>query len=183
MNMKILRFICFIFLTIGFVASADDLKSQRIQPKPGEESVWDYPRPPKAEETWKEVRIVYDGVVIAKTNRAIRVLQTGHPPVYYVPPDDIQMKFLVASSKTSKCEFKGTAFYYDVKGKTKESKNAAWSYPDPTPGYEMIRNYVAFYPQLMDACYVNNERVLPEPGEYFGGWITHEILGPFAGSN
>jgi len=181
--MKAINLISLVLFAFAFIASADDLKSQKIQPKPGQESVWDYPRPPKTEKTSKQIRIIYDGVLIAKSDRAVRVLQHGHPPVYYIPQEDIQMKFLIPSAKTSTCEFKGTASYYDIKSKTKENKNAAWTYPNPSPGYEMIRDYVAFYPKFMDACYVNNERVLPELDEYFGGWVTHEIVGPFEGSS
>jgi len=181
--MKALKFVFSVLLMFSVFSFADDLKSQRIQPGPGQESVWDYPRPPKVEKTSKEIRVVYDGLPIAVTNRAIRVLQTGHPPVYYIPPEDVRMEFLRRTTKTSTCEFKGTAVYYDLKAKTKENANAAWSYPNPTPGYESIRDHIAFYPQLMDVCFINGERVMPEPSKYFGGWITHEIVGPFEGSD
>ena len=181
--MKSLILTSFLLFAVVFVVFAGDLKSQKVEPKPGQESVWDYPRPPKAEQTQKQIRVVYDGIVIAQTNRAIRVLQTGHPPVYYIPREDIQMKYLIPVDKTSTCEFKGTASYYDIKGATKKDHNVAWSYLNPTPGYEMIRDYIAFYPKLMDGCYVDNERVQPEADEYFGGWVTHDIVGPFEGSN
>ncbi len=170
-----------IFLIITFSVIADEVKPKRIEPGPGQESVWDYPRPPKVEKTSKQVRVLYDGVVIAETKRAIRVLETGHPPVYYIPREDIQMEYLTVSKRTSTCEFKGTAFYYNMKGKTKTHDSAAWSYPKPTSGYEMIRDHIAFYPKLMDACFVNGERVIPEPAQYYGGWITREIVGPFSG--
>ncbi|MCI0413432.1 DUF427 domain-containing protein [bacterium] len=171
---------CILFITI-FSFAAEDVKPQRIKPGPGQESVWDYPRPPRVEKTSKKIRVLYDGVVIAETDRAVRVLETGHAPVYYIPREDIHMEHMTPSTKSSKCEWKGTAVYFNIKGRTKENQNAAWSYPEPTRGYEMIRNHLAFYPKLMDACFVNGERVVPQPGEYYGGWITNEIVGPFAG--
>ena len=177
--MKALEYILPLMLTFGVFSFADDLKSERIKPGPGQESVWDYPRPPKVEQTSKQIRVVYDGLPVAVTNRAIRVLQTGHPPVYYIPPEDVRMEFLIRTVKTSTCEFKGTAVYYDLKTKTKDTRNAAWSYPNPTSGYELIRDHIAFYPKLVDACFINGERVMSEPSGYFGGWITHEIVGPF----
>ena len=170
-----------VFLMMVFVinANAGENKPARIEPGPGQESVWDYPRPPKVEETKKQIRVVYDSVVIAETNRAIRVLQTGQAPVYYIPQEDIRMEYMMPVQKTSTCEFKGVASYYNVKGKTKENANAAWTYRDPTEGYEKIRNYIAFYPRAMDSCFVDGELVRPEPGEYLGGWITNDIVGPF----
>jgi uncharacterized protein (DUF427 family) len=170
-----------ILLIVCIHAVANDVKPQKITPRAGQESVWDYPRPPKVEKTSKRIRVVYDGIVIAETDRAIRVLETGHPPVYYIPREDVRMEYLNSATKTSICEWKGKAVYYNVKGKTKQTNNAAWSYPKPTSGYELIQNHLAFYPKLMDACFVNGERVLPEPDKYYGGWITHEIVGPFAG--
>lgn len=145
------------------------------------ESVWDYPRPPKVEETAKNVKVVFNAVVIAETTHAKRVLQTGHPPVYYIPQEDIHMEYLKPTSKTSTCEFKGKAFYYDIKVGSKSISSVGWAYPDPTKGYEGIKNYIAFYPRFMDACYVDGELVTPEPGEYFGGWVTKDIVGPFEG--
>jgi uncharacterized protein (DUF427 family) len=170
-----------ILLMIAFSITADEVKPQRITPGPGQESVWDYPRPPKVEKTSKQIRVIYDGVVIAETNRAVRVLETGHPPVYYIPREDVRMEYLIVTKRSSTCEFKGTASYYNMKGKTKSHENAAWSYAKPASGYELIRDHIAFYPKLMDACFVNGERVVPEPAQYYGGWITREIVGPFAG--
>ena len=179
--MKTLSHLFCILLITTFCAATDDVKPQKIAPGPGQESVWDYPRPPKVEKTSKQIRVMYDGVVIVETNRAVRVLETGHPPVYYIPREDIRMEYMIPSTRSSKCEWKGTAIYYNMKGKTKRNDNAAWSYPEPTSGYEIIRNHIAFYPKFMDACYVNGERVVPEPAQYYGGWITPEILGPFVG--
>src|SRR5262245_14671595 len=168
-----------LFLLVFGIAVAEEKKPVRVEPGPGQESVWDYPSPPSVEETKKQVRVIYDSIVIAETERPVRGLQTGHPPVYYIPQEDIRMEYLVPVKKTSTCEFKGVASYFNVKGKTKENANAAWSYPDPTAGYEKIRNYIAFYPRFMDSCYVDGELVRPEPGEYFGGWVTNDIVGPF----
>jgi uncharacterized protein (DUF427 family) len=166
-------------LQLLFVAFAL-LFAFHIAAKDGKESVWDYPKPPKVEATSKKVQVQFQDVMIAETVRAKRVLQNGHPPVYYIPAQDIQMEYLVPTKKSSTCEFKGTAHYYNVRVKDKLVENAAWTYPDPTPGYESIKDYVAFYPQLMDACFVNGERVTPEPGSYFGGWVTSDIVGhPF----
>jgi uncharacterized protein (DUF427 family) len=140
------------------------------------ESVWDYPRPPKVEATSKQVKVVFNDVTIAETTHAIRVLQNGQAPVYYIPQEDVDMQYLTATSKTSTCEFKGKASYYDIKVGSKSVSNAAWSYPEPTKGYESIKDYLAFYPRFMDACYVDGERVTPEPGEYLGGWVTSDII-------
>lgn len=143
------------------------------------EKVCDYPHSPKVEGTSKNVKIVFNDVVIAETTNAIRVLQKDHPPVYYIPQKDIHMEYLTATSKTSTCEFKGKAFYYDIKVGPKSVAGVGWTYPEPTKGYEAITNYIAFYPGKMDACYVDGERVTPEPGDYFGGWVTKDIVGPF----
>ena len=170
-----------LFAIVCSTTVANEGSKQRVVPGHGQESVWDYPKPPKVEKTSKKVHVIYDGITIAETARAIRILETGHPPVYYIPREDIRMEFLVATSQSSTCEFKGTATYYNLKGKKKENDSAAWSYLNPSKGYEAIRDYIAFYPKFMDACFVNEERVRQEPGEYYGGWVTSEIVGPFAG--
>jgi uncharacterized protein (DUF427 family) len=151
------------------------------EPEPGEESVWDYPRPPRVEPTSKRVRVVFNGEVIAETSRALRVLETSHPPVYYIPPDDLRMKFLTRSARQTFCEFKGQASYYTVEVDGRGAANAAWFYPNPAPGYEALREHVAFYPGQMEACYIDDEQVQSQPGDFYGGWITREIVGPFKG--
>jgi uncharacterized protein (DUF427 family) len=156
---------------------------QRIQPGPGQESVWDYPRPPRLEDTNKHIQIIFNGVAIADTHNAKRVLETSHPPVYYIPPSDIKMEYLVRTPHSSFCEWKGPARYYTVAVGDKQVQNAAWFYPDPTPAFTAIKDYVAFYPQLMDACYVNGEKVQPQPGDFYGGWVTSDIVGPFKGGS
>ena len=179
--MKTSLHLFFILIITIVCAAAEDVKPQRIPPGPGQESVWDYPKPPKVEKTSKQIQVIYDGMVIAETNRAVRVLETGHPPVYYIPREDVRMEYLHPANQSSTCEFKGTAFYYNMKAKTKANEKAAWSYPKPTSGYELIRDHIAFYPKLMDSCFVDGERVVPEPARYYGGWITSDIVGPFAG--
>ena len=152
------------------------------QPGPGQESVWDYPRPPRLEDTIKHIQIIFNGVAIADTHHAKRVLETSHTRVCYIPPDDIKIEHLVLMPHSSWCEWKGRAAYYTIVGKDKQVQNAAWFYPDPTPAFASIKDYVAFYPHLMDACYVNGEQVQPQPGDFYGGWITSDIVGPFKGS-
>lgn len=147
----------------------------------GQESVWDYPRPPRVEPTSKRVRIVFNGETVVDTTHAIRVLETSHPPVYYIPRSDIVANFLKPAQGRSFCEFKGGASYWtlDVNGKT--AVKVAWSYEDPLPGYEAIKGHLAFYAGRVDACYVGDEQVTPQPGDFYGGWITSDIVGPFKG--
>jgi uncharacterized protein (DUF427 family) len=154
----------------------------RISPQPGQESVWDYPRPPRLEAVTQPIKIICSGQIIAATDRAYRVLETSHPPVYYLPPADLQMQYLQVTDRASFCEWKGDALYYDVMIGDRRIANAAWAYPKPTQNFKSIANYLAFYAQLMDACYVDQELVTPQPGEFYGGWITANIVGPFKGS-
>ena len=155
---------------------------KKIVPQPGQESVWDYPRPPRLERTTKHLRIVMDGVELASTNRAYRVLETSHPPVYYLPPDDVRMDLLqVVPAYTTFCEFKGGARYWTYVGPNREVAKIAWSYPKPNGRFAAIADYLAFYPSRVDACYVNDERVQAQAGDFYGGWITSNIVGPFKG--
>lgn len=154
---------------------------KRTVPKPGQESVWDYPRPPLVEPTAKHLQVLFSGVMIADTRRAVRVLETSHPPVYYIPPADIQMQYLAQTTGRSLCEWKGQAWYYNVTVGDVCELNAAWFYPEPTAAFASLRGYIAFYAQRMDACFVDGERVTPQPGEFYGGWITSDIVGPFKG--
>jgi uncharacterized protein (DUF427 family) len=157
------------------------MKFRRIEPQEGQESVWDYPRPPRLEQSDKVIQVIFNGVMIAETRRAFRVLETSHPPVYYLPPDDIKMEHLTRTNGSSFCEWKGQAAYYTISVSHKTVTNAAWFYPQPTPAFAPIKNYVAFYPSLMDACYVDGERVQAQEGDFYGGWITRNIVGPFKG--
>jgi uncharacterized protein (DUF427 family) len=155
---------------------------QRIPPQPGQESVWDYPRPPSLQTVDQKIQIIFNDQTIANTNQAYRVLETSHPPVYYLPRADIQMQYLHITDRNSFCEWKGNAFYYDIIVGDRQARNAAWAYPIPTKDFQPIANYLAFYAQSMDACYVDNELVTPQPGMFYGGWITINIVGPFKGS-
>jgi len=157
------------------------MKAKRIDPGTGQESVWDYPRPPRVEDSKKHVKVIFNNRVIAETKEAKRVLETSSPPVYYIPPKDIKMEYLVKTARRTLCEWKGVANYYTVVVGDKRAENAAWFYPEPTPGYELIKDYVAFYPQKMDACYLDGELVKPQAGSFYGGWITKDIVGPFKG--
>lgn len=154
-----------------------------IPPAPGQESVWDYPRPPRLERVQKRLQVLFNGETIADTTSAYRVLETSHPPTYYLPPADIQMGYLRRTPRTSVCEWKGQAGYYSVVVGNRTADNAAWFYPTPTPAFAGIANHVCFYAHLMDACYVAGELVTPQPGGFYGGWITRDIVGPFKGES
>ncbi|MGF1478039.1 MAG: DUF427 domain-containing protein [Cyanophyceae cyanobacterium] len=154
---------------------------KRIEPEPGQESVWDYPRPPRLDPSSKRIQVVFNGVTIADTQNAYRVLETSHPPVYYIPPEDIKMEYLQSTGQHSFCEWKGTASYYTVVVNDRQAPNVAWYYPTPTAAFADIKDYVAFYPSRMDACYVDEEQVQAQPGDFYGGWITNDIVGPFKG--
>jgi uncharacterized protein (DUF427 family) len=158
------------------------MSQQRIEPKPGQESVWDYPRPPRLEDTSKHIQIVFNGVTIADTHQAKRVLETSHPPVYYIPLEDIKQEYLIKSPRSTFCEWKGHGAYYSLAVNDKRVDDVAWYYPEPTPAFATIANCVAFYPAPMDACYVDGEKVEPQPGNFYGGWITSDIVGPFKGA-
>jgi uncharacterized protein (DUF427 family) len=154
----------------------------RVEPGPGQESVWDYPRPPRMEHVDKKVKVVFGGVTLAYTTRAKRVLETSHPPVYYVPLEDIRMEHLEPAGGGSFCEWKGVAGYYDVVADERREGRAAWYYPDPVPAYAALKDHVAFYPSRMDACWVDGEKVEAQEGDFYGGWITRDIVGPFKGA-
>ncbi len=146
-----------------------------------QESVWDYPRPPRLERTEAHLVVVLGGVTIADTRAASRVLEKSHPPNYYFPPGDVLAGAVEASGGTSFCEFKGRASYWTVRGGDLVEDDAAWSYSTPSPAFGMIRDHLAFYPGRMDACYVDDELVTPQEGGFYGGWITANLVGPFKG--
>ena len=153
----------------------------RVEPQPGQESAWDYPRPPALEPVHAHLEVVLGGVTIADTHRAFRVLETSHPPNYYLPPDDVLDGALVRVDGSSFCEWKGRAHYFDVHAGDQVAPRAAWGYDAPNERFEVMRGYVAFYPDLMDACFVDGERVTPQDGGFYGGWITSMVVGPFKG--
>jgi uncharacterized protein (DUF427 family) len=126
--------------------------------------------------------VIFNGVTIADTQRAKRVLETSHPPVYYIPPDDIQQDYLIKTPRSTYCEWKGQAGYYTVQVGDRLADHAAWFYPNPTAAFTDIKDYVAFYPSRMDACYVDDEQVQAQAGDFYGGWITKNIVGPFKGN-
>jgi uncharacterized protein (DUF427 family) len=157
------------------------VKLTLIRPTPDQESVWDYPRPPRLELVQKRIQIISAGAVLADTTRAYRVLETSHPPSYYLPPEDIQMERLTLGTGSSFCEWKGAARYYALGG-----HDVAWYYPSPAQSFAPIAGYLAFYAgrvvsQVGDGCFVAGERVTPQAGGFYGGWITASVVGPFKG--
>ena len=148
---------------------------------PGQESVWDYPRPPRVEDTDRHLEVWLHGVRLADTRRAKRVLETSHPPVYYFPPADVRTDLLHENPNSSWCEWKGLARYYDVEVDGRCETAAAWYYPLLTQIFEEMKGYIAFYPNRMDACLVDGEPARPQPGGFYGGWITPDVVGPFKG--
>lgn len=158
------------------------LKPQRIEPKAGQESAWDYPRPPRLEKVGERLRVVFNGRTIADTRAGYRVLETSHPPVYYLPFGDAAMKFLQPESGHSWCEFKGQASYWSLNVNGRRSVKAAWSYPAPSHDFREIAGYLAFYASRVDECWVDDERVQPQVGDFYGGWISSRIVGPFKGT-
>ena len=148
---------------------------------PGQESVWAYPRPSIAEPIGAHLLVVLGGRTIAETRRGIRTIETSHPPTYYFPPEDIAPGALRRTSGSSFCEWKGDAVYFDVTGGDLVRPGAAWAYPRPTRSFAGLRDHVAFYAAHMDGCFVDGERVVPQPGGFYGGWITSRVSGPFKG--
>jgi len=144
-------------------------------------SVWDFPRPPAVEPERRRVRVELGGVTVADSTRALRVLETSHPPALYVPPEDVAAGVLAPVARATVCEFKGSATYFDVRAGDRVERAAAWTYRAPRPGYEALRDHVAFYPGRMDACWLDDERVRAQEGDFYGGWITADVTGPFKG--
>jgi uncharacterized protein (DUF427 family) len=154
---------------------------RRIAPGPGQESVWDYPRPPRLEPCARHLEVYFNGTRIADTTRGYRILETSHPPVYYFPPEDVQAASLRLVGRGSYCEWKGEASYYTVRVGDQEAAAAAWCYPRPTGLFAAITNYIAFYAGRMEVCLIDGERVRPQPGGFYGGWVTDDVVGPFKG--
>lgn len=152
-----------------------------FKPAAGQESVWDYPRPPRREKTSKRLQVIFAGQTVADTRRAWRVLETSHPPVYYLPPEDINMDLLREAGGGSWCEWKGQATYYDVVVGERVAHQAAWTYRRPAAAFIGIKDHQAFYAWAMDACLVDGEEARPQPGRFYGGWITDDVVGPFKG--
>ncbi len=153
------------------------MRPDRVEPGPGQESVWDYPRPPSVVPFIGRVRVVHAGRVVADTVRAIRVLETSQPPAFYLPPADVDLARLTRSTGSTWCEWKGAATYWHLD----DVPQVAWSYAAPTSGFTAITDHLAFYAQKVDECWVGDEQVQPNPGNFYGGWITSAVVGPFKG--
>jgi uncharacterized protein (DUF427 family) len=152
-----------------------------IEPGPGQESVWDYPRPPRVEPVPDRIRVVVDGRTLADTARAVRVLETAGAPVYYVPADDVAVTSLLEAGRTTVCEWKGRASYVDYATPERRIAHVGWRYDDPTSGFEELRGRFAFYAGRVDEAWVGDERARPQPGGFYGGWVTTRIVGPIKG--
>ena len=150
-------------------------------PQPGQESVWDYPRPPEIRADERRVVVRADDVLLAETKRAFRVLETASPPTFYIPPADVCFERLEASTESSACEWKGIARYWSVRVADRRLDDVAWDYPNPFPEFVALRDCVCFFPARV-ACFVDNARVEPQPGRFYGGWVTSELVGPFKGT-
>ncbi len=151
------------------------------RPGPGQESVWDYPRPPAVDASGESVEVWLGGVRVAASTRALRVLETSHPPTYYLPVADFTDGALRPAAGSSYCEWKGEAAYYDVVGGGVVAPGAAWTYPRPTRGFEVLLDHVAVMPGAMERCLVDGEVVTPQAGGFYGGWVTSRVVGPFKG--
>ena len=156
-------------------------RPQPVPPGPGQESVWDYPRPPALEAVAERLQVEFAGQLIADTTAGYRVLETSHPPVYYLPQADLDMTCLERADGASFCEFKGLANYWNLRLDGRVCERAAWSYPDPTPRFAPMADYLAFYASKVDVCRVGEEVVSAQAGDFYGGWITSRVVGPFKG--
>ncbi len=157
------------------------MRPPRIEPGPGQLSVWDFPRPPDLVQWHEHVVVTFAGQVVAETSEAWCVLETSHPPTYYLPPDAFPDGCTRPADGTTFCEWKGTANYLDVMAGDWVAPRAGWTYPDPSPAFAAIRDHVAIYPAAMDSCTVDGHPVLPQPGGFYGGWVTPRVVGPFKG--
>ena len=147
------------------------------------ESVWDYPRPPRVEACARRAAVEFGGEVVADSGQVVRVLETSQAPAIYFPPDDVRMDLLEAVSKRTFCEWKGVASYYDVVVGDRRSKAAAWTYPEPVEDFAELTGRLAFYPQRVDRCVLGDDMVEPNGGDFYGGWITPDVEGPFKGAS
>ncbi|MGB5697702.1 MAG: DUF427 domain-containing protein [Polyangiales bacterium] len=151
-----------------------------VTPMAGQESVWDYPRPPRLEDDPRIIRVLHGEVVVAETRSAIRVLETASPPAFYIPPEDVRVELRRSARSASHCEWKGRASYWSLHSGKTELYDVAWSYEQPYPEFRSIQGYLSFYPSKLE-CYVDGFRAQPQPGGFYGGWVTPEIVGPFKG--
>lgn len=151
-----------------------------IKPGPDQESVWDYPRPPRLEGDARVVRVMHGRTVIGETQAAVRILETASPPTFYIPRQDVDVGRLVESDGSSHCEWKGAATYWSLRADGSFAPQVGWSYEDPYPEFDTIRGHFSFYPAKLQ-CFVGNDLVMPQPGGFYGGWVTPEVVGPFKG--
>ena len=151
------------------------------KPGPGQKSVWDYPRPPRVETSPETIEITLGGEVVARSTRTLRVLETSHPPTYYVPVADFAPGVLRPVNGTTYCEWKGQAEYFDLVTERRTAPRTGWTYPTPTPGFESLVDHVAVMPGQVDGCTVDGEQVRAQAGGFYGGWITDRVAGPFKG--
>ena len=151
-----------------------------LEPGPGQESVWDYPRPPRLERDLRHVVVRSGDVTIAETRRALRVLETASPPTVYLPPGDVRTDLLRPEGGVSRCEWKGQASYWSVILPDRVLESVGWSYPEPFSEFAELAHHLSFYPARLE-CYIDGERVRPQPGGFYGGWLTSEIVGPVKG--
>ncbi len=149
---------------------------------PGQESVWEYRRPPRVERVSERIRVVVEGRALADSTRALRVLETSHPPAYYLPREDVDLTNLHEVSRSTLCEWKGTARFLDYDDGQRRIEQVAWTYPSPAPGYESVTGHIAFYAGKVDEAWVGDERATPQPGHFYGGWVTSSIVGPVKGT-
>jgi uncharacterized protein (DUF427 family) len=146
-----------------------------------EENVQDFPRPPVVEPVEQLIRVMFGGEIIAESTRALRVLETHHAPTYYIPPEDLLVD-LEPITGTTFCEWKGRAAYFDVAAAGKTARRAAWAYSSPTASFQSLAGFVSFYAGAMEACFVGDERVIPQPGDFYGGWVTRNLQGTIKGA-
>lgn len=165
----------------GWRWRGEDRPPFAVDPAPGQESVWDYPRPPALEPVAQPIRIEIDGIVIAESTRAQRVLETASAPAIYLPVADIRMDLMRPESRGAVCEWKGPWVYWTLVTESRTVPQAGWGYTDPWDGFEPIRDHLSFYPAKFDACWLGDQRVEPQPGGFYGGWVTPEIVGPMKG--
>lgn len=155
---------------------------ERVEPGPGQESVWDYPRPPKVEESSRHVVVRFGDIVIAESDATHRLLERAHPPVFFIPPHHVRLELLTLSGHKTEVDGLGLAEYYDISLDGRSVRNVARVFAHPLPDYRALRGHLAFYPGRVDECFVDGERAVPQEGGQFGGWITSDVVGPFKGA-
>lgn len=152
-----------------------------VKPGPGQESVWDYPRPPKLEKFQGNIRVIIADIEVANTSNGLKLMETASPPTYYIPMADIQMDYLVKNKSRTHCEWKGKASYFNFQDGEQNRSSLAWTYVNLKPQYALLKDHLAFYVSKADSCWVNEEQVQAQAGDFYGGWITSNIVGPFKG--